>query len=368
MRSGELPTRLMSLRYGADLVWSPEIIDRKLIGCVRRPNERLNCVDFVTRTKEQTSDIAKENRESKETLVLRTHQLERSRLVLQLGTASPALAVEAASLVARDVAGIDLNAGCPKHFSIHAGMGAGLLKTPDTLIAILDALVRDVGSKFGVGISVKIRILDTPEETFALVRRLVKTGIVALTVHCRRVPMRPRERAIRDGYLAGVADICHEAGVVCIANGDVYCGGDLATLRATYGVDSAMIATAAERNMSCFAANSVDKVRDWHDVAREFVAVASAVENHVSNTKYVLTQMIPGKAPERQLIARAKTYEDFSEVIGSEKGILLDKFVIGSISAKRRVEENESESEEQPRKSVKQDAVERSAAAAAVAV
>lgn len=30
VRSGELPNRIMSLKYGADLVWSPEIVDRKL--------------------------------------------------------------------------------------------------------------------------------------------------------------------------------------------------------------------------------------------------------------------------------------------------------------------------------------------------
>jgi tRNA-dihydrouridine synthase 2 len=31
VRVGTLPMRLLSLKYGADLVWSPEIIDRRLI-------------------------------------------------------------------------------------------------------------------------------------------------------------------------------------------------------------------------------------------------------------------------------------------------------------------------------------------------
>ncbi len=56
-------------------------------------------------------------------------------------------------------------------------MGAALLRAPDTLCAILEALVRDVTPEFGIGISVKIRLLETAAETEALVRRLCATGI-----------------------------------------------------------------------------------------------------------------------------------------------------------------------------------------------
>jgi tRNA-dihydrouridine synthase 2 len=35
VRIGSLPMRLLALRYGADLVFSPEIIDRRLIGSQR---------------------------------------------------------------------------------------------------------------------------------------------------------------------------------------------------------------------------------------------------------------------------------------------------------------------------------------------
>lgn len=35
-----------------------------------------------------------------------------------------------------DVAGIDVNCGCPKKFSISGGMGAALLSNPDKLIAV----------------------------------------------------------------------------------------------------------------------------------------------------------------------------------------------------------------------------------------
>ena len=38
VRSGSLPTRLLSLQYGASLVWGPEIVDRAIMGCTRVVN------------------------------------------------------------------------------------------------------------------------------------------------------------------------------------------------------------------------------------------------------------------------------------------------------------------------------------------
>lgn len=116
VRAGELPTRLMALKYGAGLVWSPEIIDKKLIQTQRVENSSLSSVDYV-----MPSGV----------LVFRTvPSLERGKLIFQIGSADPALAKEAALKVIQDVDGIDLNCGCPKHFSIHAGMGSALLKSP----------------------------------------------------------------------------------------------------------------------------------------------------------------------------------------------------------------------------------------------
>lgn len=56
---------------------------------------------------------------------------EKDRLVVQLGTADAQRALNAARLVERDVAGIDINMGCPKKFSLQGGMGAALLEHPD---------------------------------------------------------------------------------------------------------------------------------------------------------------------------------------------------------------------------------------------
>jgi tRNA-dihydrouridine synthase 2 len=38
VRAGQLPLRLLALDYGADLVYTEEIIDQKLLGCTRIVN------------------------------------------------------------------------------------------------------------------------------------------------------------------------------------------------------------------------------------------------------------------------------------------------------------------------------------------
>ena len=93
-----------------------------------------------------------------------------------------------------DVAGFDLNCGCPKPFSTHAGMGAALLTNPDLLCAILTALRSALPPE--ISLSCKIRLLPSQEDTLKLVERIVNTGINALTVHCRTRNMRPREKAL----------------------------------------------------------------------------------------------------------------------------------------------------------------------------
>jgi tRNA-dihydrouridine synthase 2 len=225
-----------------------------------------------------------------------------------MGTANPETAVQCARIMAADVAGIDINSGCPKPFSTSGGMGAALLKTPDKLCAILEALVREIIPEFQIGISVKIRLLADPKETEALVRRLVNTGITGLTVHCRTTPMRPRERVIRE-QLRMIAGICKDAGVACVMNGDVDNRDQALELIKEYGVDGAMIATAAEKNPSVFRLPADGGLVKWDQLVRQFMEESFAVENKWSNTKHMLSQFIPGKNPLYGQTTGTKTFE-----------------------------------------------------------
>lgn len=312
VRSGELPCRLLALHYGADLVWGPETVDRSMIGTTRKVNPRTGCIEW-TRFSSNGGRAP-----PKESVLYRVDPVrEAGKLVFQVGTASPMTAVEAAKLVAGDVSGIDVNAGCPKPFSTSGGMGAALLRTPDLLVSILRALVEQVGRVWEIGISVKIRLLETPRQTHDLVTKLCATGITGLTVHCRTTPMRPRERAIRE-QLRMIGEICRGAGVACVMNGGVASRDDAERLIQEYEVDGAMLATAAEANGSAFRSKQDGGLAPWREVVEQYLQLAMSVENKFGNTKFTLSQLMPGKSPLYQPVQRSKSYTECTQILGFE--------------------------------------------------
>ena len=286
-----------------------------MIGTTRRVNPDAGTIDWV-RTPSQGLKVPPPD--TKENVIYRVHpEREGRKLIFQIGTSDPDRAVAAARLFAADVAGIDVNAGCPKPFSTHDGMGAALLKTPDKLCAILEALVAHIAPEFEIGISVKIRLLETREQTEALVRRLCATGITGLTIHCRTAPMRPREPAIR-GQLRMIADVCREAGVACLMNGDVDDRDQAMKLVEEFGVDGAMIARGAETNPTCFRGLADGGPLEWRPMIEEYIKTSIQVQNRLGNTKYLLQQMIPGKEKIFKQIHPCKSYLAMCKVLGYE--------------------------------------------------
>lgn len=151
--------------------------------------------------------------------IFTTHPIEKRYLIYQIGSADPELAVKAAKVVMNDVSGIDLNCGCPKPFSTHAGMGAALLTNPDVLCAILVALRKALPPE--ITVSAKIRLLPSQEDTLKLVERICETGISALTVHCRTRNMRDRDRAMIE-RLREIVEFVEGLGkgIAVVENGD----------------------------------------------------------------------------------------------------------------------------------------------------
>ena len=299
VRAGELPTRLLALKHGADLVWSPEIIDIKLIQTERIENKILNTVDFIT------------SNHSNNVVVFRTlPKLESGKLIFQIGSNNVDNAIKAGLKIINDVDGIDLNCGCPKHFSIHSGMGAALLSTPDLLCDILIGLVNKVGKPNGKPISCKIRILDSLEDTETLVKKICKTGIKNLTVHCRTREMRNRD-APRWEYLKRIEQICCENNVSLIMNGKLKDKEHFISTRKALGLPDTvggMIADCAESNPSVFN----DKPLTWMKIIKEYLEIAIKMNNNFGNTKYMLGRIIPGKKKMYQYMTRCKNYDELN--------------------------------------------------------
>lgn len=269
VRVGTLPSRLLALKYGADLVYTEELIDHKMVECKREENKLLGTVDFVLPDR---------------TVVLRTCPEERDKVVFQMGTSDPDRALKTARLVCNDVAGIDVNMGCPKPFSLKGGMGSALLTQPAKVKSILTTLVKGVPE---VPITCKIRLLPDKADTMALIKMIQSTGVAAIGVHGRLQQQRSRE-PITDTHQTWMREIASTSPIPIIANGgslDIKSGNEIDEFKEAVGCHSVMVARAAQWNMSVFRKEGPLPIKE---VAKELLKLSVRYDNEWSNTKYCL--------------------------------------------------------------------------------
>lgn len=270
VRTGTLPMRLLALRFGADIVYTEEIIDYKLLKTKRRTNSLLGTVDYI---------------DEDGVVVFRTCAEEKDKLVLQLGTSDAQRAVRAAKHVEQDVSAIDINMGCPKSFSIKGGMGSALLTQPEKVEDILTSLVKNIGKP----ITCKIRVLPSIEDTVSLVKLIQSTGVTAIAVHGRTQSERPKDQNRNDL----IRIIAQTLEIPVIANGgsdQIVCNADIEKFRSETGCSSLMIARSAQKNCSIFLRQN--SLLPLDEVIEQYIKLCVDFDNNVINTKYVIQQML----------------------------------------------------------------------------
>ncbi|XP_060587276.1 tRNA-dihydrouridine(20) synthase [NAD(P)+]-like [Ruditapes philippinarum] len=295
VRIGTLPTRLLALQYGADIVYSEEIIDHKILAAKRIENSILGTVDYVL---------------SDTTLVFRTHPDERGKIVFQMGTADAKTALRAAKKIENDVSAIDVNMGCPKEFSIKGGMGAALLKKPEKIKEILTTLVQNVK----IPVTCKIRLLPELEDNISLVKMIESTGVSAIGIHGRLTEERPRHTN-RNATIKKLAQILN---IPVIANGgskEIQCYDDIEKFRQSCGTTSVMIARAAEWNTSVFRKEGKLPVKD---VVKEYLKKAIETDNGFPNTKYCILMLMHADMDQQEGLDTqdSKCIEEICEIWG----------------------------------------------------
>ncbi|NXK97579.1 DUS2L synthase, partial [Formicarius rufipectus] len=328
VRVGTLPMRLLALDYGADIVYCEELIDIKMLQCKRVINEVLETVDFVA---------------PNERVVFRTCERERQHVVFQMGSADPERALAVAKLVESDVAGIDINMGCPKEYSTKARMGAALLSDPDKIESILSTLVKGVCKP----VTCKIRILPSIEDTVNLVKRIEKTGIAAIAVHGRKslvlsffclLERKKEERPQHPVHCDVIKAISEAISIPVIANGGSHDFikeyTDIETFQKATAASSVMIARAAMWNPSIFRKEGSFPLKD---VMQNYIKYAVRYDNHYTNTKYCLCQMLREQLETTQgkklhaaqstqeiceVFEMADFYEETAAIFGAKKASL----------------------------------------------
>jgi len=264
VRASTTPLRTLAISHGASLVYTEELIDRSIASPTERYiNEELGTIDYRIPKHTYSAKVQRrmendvDNPDSAHGAVLLRidPNIERHKLIYQMGTGEPNLALDAAHTVIQDVDGIDVNMGCPKKFSVSGGMGSALLSDTKRACDIISTLRRNIGCN--KPISAKIRLLDEEktQPTVDFVRALVQSGVNAIAIHGR---IRGDESHImaRWGTLVNVVrEIKMHSDmkdVPIIINGDLYTREDIREMKRRTGCDGIMLARPALYNVSLF--------------------------------------------------------------------------------------------------------------------
>lgn len=227
-----------------------------------------------------------------------------------IGEHIPSLIRTAKALQRHAVFGIDLNLGCPAPIVCRKSAGGGLLKTPEKIDAILEALRPEIS----IPLTVKTRIgWADPEEFDRLLEIFAAHQVDAFTVHGRTVKELYRARV----HLDRIRQAVERLAAPVFANGNVL---SVALARETLAATEAaglMIGRGAVRNPWLFG-----QIRDGLAGRPVFQPTLRDLRAYIERL-YAETRL--PKLDEAANVAKLKKYMNFiGQGIGEDEAFLHD--------------------------------------------
>lgn len=186
-----------------------------------------------------------------------------------LGSHPERMALTASRLERMGASGIDLNFGCPAKTVNRNEGGAALLKKPEVMRAVIQA----VQAAVKVPVSVKMRLgWENPDDVFAIARMVDELKPRWIAVHARTKEEMYRPPA----HWNRLALLKKTIKTPLIANGDIFTPADFERCRLETGCDHFMIGRAILRDPWIFARirqGSATTAADLPALLRRFVAL-----------------------------------------------------------------------------------------------
>uniref|UniRef100_A0A8D8X8I6 tRNA-dihydrouridine(16/17) synthase [NAD(P)(+)] n=1 Tax=Cacopsylla melanoneura TaxID=428564 RepID=A0A8D8X8I6_9HEMI len=282
--ASELPWRLLSRRYGAELCYTP------MVGAHQFVTDRY--------LRQETLQSTPEDRP----------------LIIQFCGNDASNMTAAAKMAEPYCDGIDINIGCPQKVAQRGHYGAYLQDEWD----LLTELIRSLRAAVSVLISCKIRIYPDVNKTVEYAKMLERAGCQLLAVHGRTLDQR--------GMNTGLASWEHIAAVrkgvriPVIANGNIQCLEDVHRCLEETGVAGVMTAEGNLYNPALFSGQTKpawELAAEYLDLAAQYPVRMRYVRGHMHNLfhhlltlpdNYEMMQM-------RQLIGKSKNVEDLRKVV-----------------------------------------------------
>ncbi len=197
-------------------------------------------VDLVTSEMVSSEGLVRNRASTK--MLLQSHAEEKP-LAIQLFGSDPKVVAEAARIVADEGADIiDLNMGCPVPKVVRQGAGAALLRNPETVAMLVDAVRQAVS----IPVTVKTRSGWSQSKINVLeVARIAEdAGADAITIH---------PRTAKQGFSGSadwplIARVKQAVNIPVIGNGDVTRPEDVGKMRKLTQCDGVMIGRGAMGN------------------------------------------------------------------------------------------------------------------------
>jgi solute carrier family 25 (mitochondrial S-adenosylmethionine transporter), member 26 len=234
-------------------------------------------------------------------------------LVLQFGSSNVPKLLEAIRVAVQSekVDAIELNCGCPQQCARKGNYGSYLLDPPNqnTLLFIIESIRNSKELPPHMPLLVKMRVLESIEETVDLAKRIVNAGAGILTVHGRtrhqgggsKTSGKDHERLASWPHIRAVKQAVN---VPVIANGNVPYRASLSEILEATGCNGVMSGVGILRNPSLFDTISTseedDKDEDiaWNEavhMAIEYLDLAMVYHTHPTRVSRHLLWMLDGK-------------------------------------------------------------------------